>query len=150
MPKLISFKEKDVDFVFIDFYTTGHFIFGYITQLIVYILFTIIFGLDNNPGVLVVISINIGIAWEFLENFLLQKTGFKYDNRVDSFANSLTDVLFVDIGAIVCACVSIGGREATFIISIIIIAISVALMEVLRKITFNNKGENNGKKMAKI
>ena len=148
--KIISFKEKDVDFVFIDFYTTGHFIFGYIAQLLTYLLFSVIFGLPNNPGIYIVISFNIGVFWEFFENFYLQKKGFKFDNRVDSFANSLTDILFVNIGAIVCACVTLGKFKTIFITSIIIIAISIALMEILRKITFNNENEKNGKNMEKI
>jgi len=37
-----------------------------------------------------------------------------------------------------------------FIVSIIILAISIALMEILRKITFNNENGNNGKNMEKI
>lgn len=148
--KIFGFKEKYVDFSFIDFYTTGHFIFGYISQLLVYILFHVCLGLPNNPGVFVVISINIGISWEFIENFYLQKKGYKFDNRVDSFANSLTDVLFVDIGAITCAFITINSLKIIFIVSIIILAIMVALMEVLRKITFNNENDKNGKILEKV
>ena len=112
-------------------------------------MFTVIFGLDNNPGILVVVSFNVGMGWEFFENFYLQKKGFKFDDRVDSFANSLTDVLFVNIGAIVCAFITLGNFEAVFITSVIILAITLTLYEILRKITINN-GNNNGKNMEKV
>ena len=134
-----------------DFYTCGHFLFGYLTQLILYLLFVTVIGLPNNPGVLVVISFNIGMFWEFFENFYLQEKGFKFDNRVDSFANSLTDVLFVNIGAITCSFITITDIiEAIFIVSIIILAITTALMEVLRKITFKRENGKNGKILEKI
>ena len=148
--KIFGFKEKDVDFAFVDFYTVGHFIFGYITVLLTYILFVTVFRLPNNPGVFVVISFNIGMFWEFFENFYLQKKGYKFDDRVDSFANSLTDVLFVNIGAIICAFITIGDLKSIFITSIIILAITTALMEVLRKITFNKENNENGKILEKI
>lgn len=104
-------------------------------------------GFPNNAGTFVVISINVGIIWEFIENFFLQKKGYKFDDRVDSFANCLTDVLFVDIGAIVCAFITIIDVVGVFLVSTIVLAISTALMEILRKITFNNENEKNGKKM---
>ena len=89
--------------------------------------------------------------WEFFENFYLQEKGFKFDNRVDSFANSLTDVLFVNIGAITCSFITITDIiEVIFIVSIIILAITTALMEVLRKITFKRENGKNGKILEKI
>ncbi len=114
-------------------------------------MFVVVIGLQNTIGVFITISINIGIAWEFFENFYLQKKGFKFDDRVDTFANSLTDILFVNIGAIVSGLITIGDFKSIFIISIIIIAIAIALMEVLRKITLNNnENDKHGKNVEKI
>jgi len=143
--KAISFKEEDVDFAFIDFYTDGHFIFGYIAYLVVY-LFTIIFLGKNHAGFSMTITINIGLIWEFIENFYLHKRGYKYDNRRDSFANSLTDVLFVNIGGIVAGIISMFEVELFFIYTILILMISLILYDILRRITFSEKN-NYGRKV---
>ncbi len=147
--KVFGFTKDEVDFAFVDFYTVGHFIFGYITYLIVYLLFWLLFRYFD-PGLFITITINIGIFWEFFENFYLYNIGFKFDNRRDSFANSLTDILFVNIGGIVCGIISI-FTDTMFITSLIVLVSTIALYEILRKITFNNEnGNNNGKNMEKI
>lgn len=140
---MFGFTRDDVDFAFVDLYTVSHFIFGYITYLIIYLF--MIFMLPKYPDpywVSITIAINIGIFWEFLENFYLVKKGYKFDDRVDSFANSLTDVLFVDIGAIVCAILSVFEIGILFMGSLITLILSIILYEILRKITFNGSRKN--------
>lgn len=148
--KIFGFTVDDVTFAFIDFYTVGHFIFGFITCLVLYLIVGVLFGYPDPYGLCITISINIGLFWEFLENFYLHKRGFKFDDRIDSFANSLTDVLFVNIGAIVCGIVcTLKPIMRIFIASILILMICLIFYEFLRRVTFSEKN-NYGKKMEKV
>jgi len=147
--KIFGFTTDDVTFSFIDFYTVGHFIFGFITCLILYLIIGLLFNYPDPYGLCITISINVGLFWEFLENFYLHKKGFKFDDRRDSFANSLTDVLFVNIGAIVCGIISISGIITLFMWTVLILAFTTALYEILRRVTFS-KRNNYGKNMEKV
>ena len=147
--KIFGNKIKDIAIAFMDFYTIGHFMFGYITCLVISIIIYLLFGEILFVGVSITITINIGLIWEFIENFYLYKRGFKFEDRIDSFENSLTDVLFVNIGGIVCGIISTFELIPLFIGTVLILAFTTALYEILRKITFN-KMNNNGKNMEKI
>lgn len=140
-PKVCSFKEEDVDICFIDFYSFGHFIFGFITNLII---FLIILLLTSQKFIFLsaIFTINIGLFWEFFENFYLHKKGFKYDNRQDSLANSLTDILFVSIGAIVCTIITIFSLFILFVSSTLILTFSISAYEVCRRYTMRNNRKN--------
>ena len=147
--KIFGFTFDDVAFSFIDFYTVSHFIFGFITCLIVSLIMYLLFGEMVFVGLSITISINVGLFWEFFENFYLHKKGFKFDNRRDSFANSLTDVLFVNIGAITGGIISSFGLIRLFVGTVLILTISLIVYEFLRRITFSERN-NYGKNMEKI
>ena len=147
--KIFGFTTDDVTFSFIDFYTVGHFIFGFITCLILYLIIGLLFNYPDPYGLCITISINVGLFWEFLENFYLHKKGFKFDDRRDSFANSLTDVLFVNIGAIVCGIVCTLEPMEVFAVSVLILMVALILYEFLRRVTFS-KRNNYGKNVEKV
>jgi len=147
--KIFGNKIKDIAIAFTDFYTIGHFIFGYITCLVISMIIYLFWGKIAFIGVSITITINIGLIWEFIENFYLYKRGFKFEDRIDSFENSLTDVLFVNIGGIVCGIISTFGPIPLLIGTVLILVFTTALYEILRKITFN-KMNTNGKNMEKV
>lgn len=140
-PKIFSFKEKDVDIAFFDFYSFGHFIFGYITNLLIFLILILITS-QKFVFLSSVFTINIGLIWEFVENFYLHKKGFKYDNRQDTLANSLTDILFVSIGSIVCTIITIFSLFVLFVSSTFILIFSTTIYEVCRRYTMRNNRKN--------
>lgn len=140
-PKICSFKEEDIDIAFFDFYSFGHFLFGFIANLMIFI---IILFITSQKFIFLstVFTINIGLIWEFFENFYLHKKGFKYDNRQDSLANSLTDILFVSVGSITCTIITIFSLFFLFVMSTFILIISTSIYEFFRRYTLRNNRKN--------
>ena len=134
---LFTFRLDRVNTAFTDFFTVGHVLFGYIGYLIGYIIILAMYSgnLALAVGMGIVISITVGLVWEFFENFYLFRKGLKFGKRKDSLANSLTDILFVELGAIIASILSVILTDF-YLISIVIIGCLLILEEVLKRITY--------------
>ncbi|MFX1256911.1 MAG: hypothetical protein ACFFAN_03560 [Promethearchaeota archaeon] len=90
-----------------DFYSWGHIAMG-IALFLVFSLINTIRTWMFGPGaelfpwwLLMVFVLIIAFLWEVFENTLLWIWGKKFENRRDSFLNSLWDILFACIGGAV-------------------------------------------------
>ena len=83
----------------IDIFTAGHFMFGFISYLIIFILLREVTYLlfDDALFCSLIGVMFVGLIWEFIENFILIR--FR-PNGADSLKNSLTDILFDLFGGI--------------------------------------------------
>lgn len=96
MPK----RKKNSQRNFTDWFTVGHFTKGYFTYLLTYIILTVT-GCKNDVTVNLSFGITLLLAlgWEFLENFVLYR--WKTNGKRDCIKNTLTDILFDSIGALI-------------------------------------------------
>jgi Co/Zn/Cd efflux system component len=85
---------------YFDWFTAGHFLFGFITYILSFFILRVSFAFtfDNALfGSLIVVAF-IGLIWEFLENFVIRF--IKHNGKVDCLKNALTDILFDLLGGI--------------------------------------------------
>ncbi|MCK4239500.1 MAG: hypothetical protein KAX33_10275 [Candidatus Lokiarchaeota archaeon] len=86
-----------------DFFTWGHIAmgFGFFALLsFLHIYFKYIKQSDKFPIWLAfLITVIIGIFWEFFENFVLWSWGLKFEGRQDSLLNASMDIIFVTLAA---------------------------------------------------
>lgn len=86
-----------------DFFTWGHIAMGFGF----FALFSLLHGYfkyvkqnDKFPIWLAfLITVIIGIFWEFFENFVLWSWGLKFEGRQDSLLNASMDIIFVTLAA---------------------------------------------------
>ena len=105
-PKHIPLIGMDADYIgrsFFDFYSWGHIALGIASYLLLSLLITVPEALGGNALIhwwlIIVIVIIILFIWEFVENGILWALGWKFEDRQDSFANFLMDIIFGIIGA---------------------------------------------------
>lgn len=86
-----------------DFFTWGHIAmgFGFFALLsFLHVYFKYIKQNDKFPIWLAfLITVIIGIFWEFFENFVLWSWGLKFEGRQDSLLNASMDIIFVTLAA---------------------------------------------------
>jgi len=86
-----------------DFFTWGHIAmgFGFFALLsFLHVYFKYVKQNDKFPIWLAfLITVIIGIFWEFFENFVLWSWGLKFEGRQDSLLNASMDIIFVTLAA---------------------------------------------------
>jgi len=96
--ELIGRKPEDISSnCFVDFFSIGHILFGYIAYMLFFSLF-IFSPIIGKVEMALFMSQNVGFLWEFLENYLLINTKFKFQGKQDCLGNSLFDIAFVTGG----------------------------------------------------
>ncbi|MBY9004162.1 MAG: hypothetical protein KGD73_09350 [Candidatus Lokiarchaeota archaeon] len=94
----------EVGISWFDFYSIGHICFGIGAFTILSLFYTIPKKRGKTPilsllGVFI-ISILLFIGWELLENILFIQIGWKFEGRIDSWPNIITDILMGMVGAL--------------------------------------------------
>ena len=142
---MIAKCREEVGIKAIDFYSIGHIIIGYISFLVYAMIFFLMFN-DYIPIFALLYAVETGILWELLENYVLDKTYLKFNNRKDSLQNSFTDVLFDVVGGLIGLPIVIFlCLYAILYITIIFLIASILIMDVYSKRTLN-KNDNNGRR----
>jgi len=133
----IATKKEDVCLKALDFYSFGHIIMG-IVLFIISVFISCVF--TNDLGIIILVGVITcfagGIIWEIFENIVLLKTRIKFNERRDTWANSMTDQLLVVLGCI--TQVFIFNTANIFIISVfdtILITILFWLFYKTKKMT---------------
>ncbi|MBY9006136.1 MAG: hypothetical protein KGD63_05215 [Candidatus Lokiarchaeota archaeon] len=95
---------SEVGISWLDFYSFGHICFGIGAFTILSLFYTIPKKKGKTPllsllGVFF-ISFLLFIGWELLENILFIQIGWKFEGRIDSWPNIITDILMGIVGAL--------------------------------------------------
>ena len=100
-PKHIPLVGLDADYVGRspwDFYSWGHIALGIATFLLLSLLITVPEALGGNALIhwwlIIIIVLIILFIWECVENVILWSLGYKFEDRQDSLANFLWDLIF--------------------------------------------------------
>ncbi|MFX0070234.1 MAG: hypothetical protein ACFFAO_04000 [Candidatus Hermodarchaeota archaeon] len=106
-PKYIPLIGYDSDYVGRspwDFYSWGHIDMGIGAFLLISLIITVTEWVLG-PGSAIVewwmvlaLVILFSLIWEFIENVILWKLGWKFEDRQDSWPNFIWDVIFVILG----------------------------------------------------
>lgn len=83
-----------------DYFSFGHIIMGIAAFIITYFIASLTSTIIPYSLLGFVIAFLFGWFWEVLENNFLWEIGKKFENKKDSLNNSLSDQMFVMIGAI--------------------------------------------------
>jgi hypothetical protein len=101
----IAESINEVGISFLDFYSVGHICMGIGIFLLFSLLYTIPMGKEEGASQIIlplwaiwVITVAVGIIWEIIENTIFFSLGIKFEHRLDSPANIVSDVLFVALG----------------------------------------------------
>ncbi len=96
---------EEVGISFLDFYSVGHICMGIGIYLLFSLFYTIPMGKEEGSSQILlplwavwVITVIIGIIWEIIENFLFFGLDIKFEGRLDSPANIISDILCVALG----------------------------------------------------
>jgi len=136
---IIGTTRKDVNEAWIDFYSIGHLVLGFVVFFISYWFSLLVLRIQFREY-LTIFTLIFAVLWELFENICLVKTRFKFDKRKDSVENSLFDIVFVFFGAIICYIMSL--LEAFIIIGFLFMIIGVSVMEVCAILTLNSEDHN--------
>jgi hypothetical protein len=103
----IAESVEEVGLSWFDFFSIGHICMGIGIFLIFSLFYTIPMSKEEGTSQILlplwavwVITVLAGIAWEFIENILFYELGIKFENRLDSIPNIITDILFVGVGGL--------------------------------------------------
>lgn len=129
-----------------DFFTLGHFVFGYITYIVSLAVFVCLgfiheFFIEISKPYSIIGTILVGIFWEVLENGWIYEKGLKFGDRKDSILNSHVDVLFVVIGGITSSLVMNLPFIPALVISLVIVIVFLAMYDFYAKKLIDNKNE---------
>jgi hypothetical protein len=104
---LIAETIDDVGYSVFDFFSIGHICMGIGIFLVFSLFYTIPMSKQEGTSQIIlplwavwVITVIIGIAWEFIENIIFYEIGIKFENRQDSIANIISDIIFVGLGGL--------------------------------------------------
>lgn len=103
---LVATTTNEVGVSWFDFYSIGHICMGMGIFLFFSLFYTIPMAKSDYTRVILplwaiwILTVVLGIAWEFLENILFLEMGLKFEGRQDSIANITTDIIFVGIGGL--------------------------------------------------
>jgi len=96
--------ETDISREALDFFSIGHAVMGQIFFWIFYMLFSSssapFLHLGFTQWWCVLFSLEVGILWALIENNFLFKAGLKFENRRDFQLNSIFNILFWFLGAL--------------------------------------------------
>ena len=100
-PKYVPFIGWDEDYIgrsAWDFYSWGHIALGIASFLLLSLLITVPEYLRQKALIpwwlIIVIVIILLLIWEFVENVILWRLGWKFEDRQDSLANFIWDMVF--------------------------------------------------------
>jgi len=100
---LIAEITAEVGISAMDYFTWGHIAMGlgfFALFSLFHVYFKNIKQSDKFPIWLAfLITVIIGIFWEFFENFVLWSWGLKFEGRQDSLLNASMDIIFVTLAA---------------------------------------------------
>lgn len=101
---LFAENLAEVGISWFDFYSIGHICFGIAAFTILSLFYTIPKKKGKTPMVsllfVFLFSIVLFIGWELLENLLFIQIGWKFEGRLDSWANIMMDILMGIVGAL--------------------------------------------------
>ena len=100
----IAENINEVGISWLDFYSIGHICFGIGAFTILSLFYTIPKKKGKTPLVsllfVFILSILLFIGWELLENLLFIEIGWKFEGRLDSLPNIISDILMGIVGAL--------------------------------------------------
>lgn len=146
----IASTVDEVGISWFDFYSIGHICMGIGIFLFFSLFYTIPYSKSNESQVLLplwvvwIITILLAIGWEWLENVVFVDLGIKFEGRIDSIENMLTDIILVAIGGLgswaVCHLVFKKEKNAWdyYVFGIIGFSIWILIFLILRFLTFHN------------
>ncbi|MFW9998530.1 MAG: hypothetical protein ACFE9Q_01335 [Candidatus Hodarchaeota archaeon] len=102
--KFFATTVDEVGISWFDFYSIGHICFG----IGVFLFFSLFYTIPKKKGKIpifsllfvFIITIVIAITWEILENVLFLELGWKFEGRMDSWPNIITDILLGAVGGL--------------------------------------------------
>jgi len=101
---LFAENISEVGVSWFDFYSIGHICFGIGAFTILSLFYTIPKKRGKTPLFsllfVFILSVVLFIGWELLENLLFIQLGWKFEGRVDSLPNIITDILMGMVGAL--------------------------------------------------
>ncbi|MFX1569754.1 MAG: hypothetical protein ACFFCV_15450 [Promethearchaeota archaeon] len=94
----------EVGISWFDFYSIGHICFG----IGIFLFFSLFYTIPKKKGKIPIFSllfvfiltVIIAIVWEILENVWFLEMGWKFEGRLDSWPNMITDVLLGAVGGL--------------------------------------------------
>jgi len=102
---IIAESTAEVGLSALDYFTWGHIAMGvgfFALLSLLHVYFKYARQSDKFPiWLALVITVIIGVFWEFFENILLFNWGMKFEDRQDSLLNASMDIIFVGLGAAV-------------------------------------------------
>ncbi len=103
LKSIIAQNREEVGQKFLDFFSIGHILLGLITYAIS---FSVIlsWGVLYNDAKFISLASTFyfGLFWELFENFTRMGMRFRTSEIKDSLINSLSDILFTSLGAVIC------------------------------------------------
>lgn len=147
MVRFIGSCTEDVSSnCYTDYYSIGHILFGYISFLVSIFIWSFL-GFGAILELSLVSSIMVGVFWELFENTILVDTRFKFNKKQDCLENSLSDIIFVFIGAIAGIILAYISIEQLIIGSVYFTITTYIAYDLSKKITSKlNKKEDDGQK----
>lgn len=99
---LIAQSKSQVGEKFIDFFSIGHIVLGFVVFGLSFLFLRfslgVVFLISKIISIIVVSYTALG--WEFLENFTTIGEKLKFSKKRDALINSLSDILFTSFGSI--------------------------------------------------
>jgi hypothetical protein len=138
---ILARTKEDYGIAAVDMFSLGHFLKGYVLNMIFFIYFIPIF-----TSMLLIFFISV--LWEFIENSNYLRGYIKFNKKKDSLVNSVSDVLFAMVGALVFFFVSLTDFFTIIIISLVLSCISliffgIRTFSVIKSIIRNNNPQNS-------
>lgn len=140
--KFISKSKTDYGVSAIDPFTIGHFLKGYILNMIMFIYFV--------PQLIdLLLILFISVVWELFENLHFIRLLIKFNKQRDSLINSISDVTFTIVGAIFFIFVSRLSYILILVISIVLgivaaLFFGIRSLNVIKSIFSYYKPKNSG------
>ncbi len=147
---LVATTTEEVGISWFDFYSIGHVCMGIGIFLFFSLLYTIPMSNEGESQVILplwaiwILTVLLGIGWEFLENIIFIEMGIKFEGRLDSVQNITTDILIVAIGGLggwlFCHEVFVKDKNvwAYYIFGLIGFTIWIVVFIILRYFTYKN------------
>jgi len=142
---LIATDPSQVGIAWFDFYSIGHICFG----IGVFLFFSLFYTIPKHKGnkpifsllFVFILTLIILLLWELLENTLFIVLGWKFEGRMDSWANIFTDILMGILGAgiawLVCHLVFVKDKNiwGYYIFGLIAFGLWLGVFIILRALT---------------
>lgn len=140
----IATKPKNVSQKAFDYFSFGHVLFGFTSEVIILLILSLFLPLVL-LGYSLLVNAIVGILWELIENTLLVNTKYKFMMKRDSVINSQVDVLLVIIGGIISfVLISVLEFFDAVVVSIVIYTVLLIMYDFTQKLTINEiLNENN-------